>query len=1168
MFIHLKTHPFQLKPILEEIEAGISVAELSAHLAERFPNHQIDINGQLIQPEEYLHWIIEETDLVLVCSIPETGIELSAILIPLIVSVALTAITVAVTYLLRPKIGDGRGPQDEQRHSLTGIGNQTAAYQPIPKGVGRVKMFPKFPGKFPTQFTEIVGDDQYLRGYVSIGEGPCTIPRSGIKLGQTQIDELEDVEVEIFEGKSTDPPNTLYTRTVIEETLSIELTQAAGWQTRTTEPDTTRISIDWTFPRGLQKVQKDGDRKKQTVDVQIEAKVGETWFRRTGVINRLPDSRTVFVQSSAIDDVRTVTITGYDNTGAAIQEAIVLNGQTWVESTLSFRTFENATLSSEDLSKVVTVAYWNGSKYLAIAYAELFRTHRNTLAAVRVNESWNTAPGQYDVRMRRITGPPGSREVDETFWTALRSFKNETAFTKSNEAGIAFRIRASGQLNGMIDNLNCVVEWEHETFDGANWTEPIFTQNPAWGVAGALIGNGNRAPIPAAHLNEQSFLDFAAWCDEKGFQCNHVWETPGNVEDVAQVIAATGRGSLDRVDGKYVIVIDKPQTIISNFFTPYNTWGLEGGATYPEEIHGKRIAFLNEDLDWAEDERIVYADGYDENNATLLEFVKWEAVTKPDLIFKHGRYEIADDLLQFERWSFNMDFEQLKSTRGSLGLFSHDGVLIGNGWGYTKKHEFQGGNGTAITIDNAVTFDPEKSYGVEIRKMATGDKLASQIINPGTTTNRFEFLSPLPGLESTTGLLVVVGEWGKISQRVIVKSVEPIDDNGQWTARLTVAAEAPGRYTADEMEIPPHTPIISFPTHPSNLVPPTPIIRAIRSDESASMMQDDGSFSPRMIVSILFPSTFTPSRVNIQAQYRPWLDPEDVDPNPNAWTITPMEDGANPEIILPNVEVILQYEVRVRAVNKLNSSLVSPWSASQVHAVLGDTIAPGIPTDVVGTAADRGASLQWKLPLDETGLKPEVDFAAVEIWMSETNDSDTATYLKESAGEQTFIENLINGTTYYFFLRSRDWAGNPSPFHTGQFGGLNVTPTANVVISTGEVLLASKTLSALETITSLNYTTHGGRTIVRGKLWIDAASNDPGATENAEIVLKRGSTTLDSYVLSFTRLGPGYPGEINLIHDDAAGIAPAMYTYGLEYAGSTASARAIKISITIQEIET
>ena len=65
-------------------------------------------------------------------------------------------------------------------------------------------------------------------------------------------------------------PITLYTNTVDEETLNIELTQANSWQTRTTEPDTDEITIDISFPKGLIEFEDDGDRKSRTVQIESQ----------------------------------------------------------------------------------------------------------------------------------------------------------------------------------------------------------------------------------------------------------------------------------------------------------------------------------------------------------------------------------------------------------------------------------------------------------------------------------------------------------------------------------------------------------------------------------------------------------------------------------------------------------------------------------------------------------------------------------------------------------------------------------------------------------------------------------------------------------------------------------------------------------------------------------
>lgn len=1168
MKIYCKWHPFQRKPEAVYFSPWRSVGALSALLEVRYPAHKIFINEDLV-PREHYDRIIHESDKVVVCSTPQ-GPALVPVLISLAISLALSAITFAVTYLLRPKQPSLSGP-DAQRHVITGLGNRTAPYEPVPQVIGKTRMFPVYPGKFPTVYTEIAGDDQYLRFYLLVSKGPVSIPRATIKLGETQIDNLQGVTLEIFEGKDTDPANTLFTRNVQEESLSVELTQAAGFQLRTTEEKTVAISVDWSFLKGLQKVQKDGDRKAQAVSVQIEYKpsLSGTWTRLTEII-KLPDSEFKVWARSSNSDGRTVTVKGKNAIGEEVTDSIVLNGTTRVEGVKLFKTIEHdgVSLSSDDLTREVFLEYTTDQvNFTLVAVAESFRTNASTTAAVRRTYYWTVPEGQYDVHMRRLTNLASSNEVDDSTWTAIRSFKKEPPFSEKNCAAIAGRIKASEQLNGIIDNLSCVPEAMWPVYDGSTWSEAVVTKNPAWSIAGILTGASNRRPVPLSQIDADNFKEFADWCDENNFTCNWVFDGVGNVEDAANLVAATGRGSLDNVDGKYVIVIDRQQTESQNTFTPRNIWDFEGSATYPDEIHGLRIGFLNENIDYAEDEMIVYNDGYNSTNATKIDFIEYQGVTNPDQIWKLGRFEMATRLLQFEKFEFSTDMENKICTRGDLVNLSHHVMLTAIGWGLTVSHEFAPTGASAVTIDSDVYMDPAKEYGVQIRKTTSNKVLMSKIITPtdGKKTRRLIFSEPLPGIDKVVGNMVTVGEWGKISQRCIIKSIRPLENEDPLHARLLVVPEAPGHYTADQGEIPPHTPNIQFSAHPLNLKPPTPTIRAIRSDETVAPMQDDGSYGAVMVVSIAFASGFNPDLVDVQARYRPWIDPS-VGPNPHPWILTPTEDGLNGEIIIRNVEVILIYEVQVRSLNKLRQSLFSPWSSVSQHTVLGDTVAPDAPSGVSGQAMDRTAAIKWTNPLDESGTKTVVDFDAVEVYRSTTNDSDTAVYVGENSGQVYLDEKLTNDTTYYYWLKSRDFAGNLSGFHATQFAGLAITPAANVVINKAEARLDSIAMSSTSTVLSLNYTSKGQKVRVTARAYIDMATNDPNDVQTTQFALRGGGDHLDTYDLALKKIGPGYPGVMLFQYEDEP---PAgAISYNLLWAGSTRTVDASDLVIFVEEIET
>jgi len=988
--IFFKPHPF--KRHTEIINGGIETLSDVAEATSPQPDAlTISVNGEFINPIQWATTPCKSADTVIAYAVPQSGGASIGQWLKIIAAstnpafaagfVATFAVTQDFDAAVQSGSAIGFGPlaplsnrlilgkgsvpsgpsgtkSDPLVHSITGAGNQTDPFGVIPKVYGKVRVFPKMPGKYPTQYTEISGDSQYLRALFLVAKGPVSI--TDIKIGDTAIGSFADVETEILEGKAGDPAITLYTRDVFEDAFSLALTAAGGWQTRTTAINADHISVDWTFPSGIQHIQKDGDRKGRSVEIEIEYK-------------------------------------------------LTTEPTTWTS------------LST-------------------------FNTNGKSTSAIRKNHSWDVAQGQYDVRIRRNTADEGSRDIGATFWTALRTIRDETPVLEPDVALIVLRIKATDQLNGLIGNLNCLVESELESYNGSSWVAAAATHNPAWVIADILTGNGNLRPLAQSRLDGDSFKTFADFCTTKGFEFNHIYDNDGNLFISANQVAAVGRGILDNVDGTYVIVFDDTQAAVKQHFTPRTTWGMEGRMAYPDTPHGLRVGFRNSALDYQEDERVVFDDGYNAGNATKYDFTQFLGVTDSDQAWKLGRFDFAARRLRFEEWEFTTDFEHLIVTMGDLAVLAHDVILIGLGWGRVVTVNTSGTDVISIVVDTLVTMETAKSYGVQIRKTIGNIQIEEQIDNPVDTVSLLTFTTAIPNStdQPSVGDLVLFGEWGQISQRVIVKSVKPTRENGNLNARLIVTPEAPGVYTADTGTIPTHTPIISINSLPANALPPTPTIGTIRSDETVALMQDDGSFSAQMVVPLSITGNFTPASVFFQLQYRVYnSDADSAEP----WITSTLVDGTNGEVKIQDVEVLLVYEVRARTLNKANASLVSPWTSIVQHTVLGDTLAPDAPTSVVASAGDKSANLTWTNPLDEIG-NTLIDFCCVEIWRHTTNDSSLASFSAETAGESFVDGGLTNGTQYFYWLRARDFAGNLSDFHTTQFAGASVTPSAGAADTT------------------------------------------------------------------------------------------------------------------------
>jgi len=165
-----------------------------------------------------------------------------------------------------PVLSRTAGERESPTLFISGARNRANPFGVVPRPLGRHRMVPPFGA---TPFTEIVGDDQYLRLLFVWGHGPLDI--TDLRIGETPIASFADVEVETRQGYPTDPPLTLYTDDVFEDQLAITLTQAAGWQLRTTQPLADEISIDVTFPRGLARFDDRGNKQTQGVDFEVES---------------------------------------------------------------------------------------------------------------------------------------------------------------------------------------------------------------------------------------------------------------------------------------------------------------------------------------------------------------------------------------------------------------------------------------------------------------------------------------------------------------------------------------------------------------------------------------------------------------------------------------------------------------------------------------------------------------------------------------------------------------------------------------------------------------------------------------------------------------------------------------------------------------------------------
>jgi len=262
---------------------------------------------------------------------------------------------------------------------VSGGANSAAAFSVIPKIYGARRIFPQYAA---SPYTELIGHDQYLRMLFLLGYGPLDI--SQIVIGDTAIEDYEDVEWELRAGFTDDAPSRLYPGSVAETDIDIQLSKSNvgsaptvyGWSvTQTSGPLADELSVDISFPGGL-------------------------------------------VAFSSL-------------TGSPIH----------IQCTWQIQWAPTGTTN------------WTQEPDIVIK-----STGRGTTAAGHV---WRVARGQYDVQMRvksfAINGNDWTQGYSaDSYWTAFRTIRDQAPYTMAGLSVLAVRIRASRQISGVINNLNCV----------------------------------------------------------------------------------------------------------------------------------------------------------------------------------------------------------------------------------------------------------------------------------------------------------------------------------------------------------------------------------------------------------------------------------------------------------------------------------------------------------------------------------------------------------------------------------------------------------------------------------------------------------------------------------------------------------------------------------------
>lgn len=735
---------------------------------------------------------------------------------------------------------------DKEQYAFSGGRNQTNPYGAIPVVLGKIKVTPYY---YRPVFTEAQGSLSYLSSGFIWGYADYGLKIENVKIGDTPINQYKPV---IYENTIDTKPSPKDDDYVIQSSVNLELisldsTEPKGDYIYRTVKNTNNIVVDLAFPQGLYSINPDGSKGEGIAYVDIQ-------YRKVGTTKWIPlNSRQIEVpakQSISYYAGDYINIKAYLK--PVFQNGIITN-YTMEHYSDGDELFSlNITRRSPTATDIVLSYYkWNKnyleiiedyrSHHLVDGFANYFAPNQGggfdpgsprlyttekgivTLSGIVIKANKTSLlsytiklpveQGDYEIKVGKLPVEDKSM-INRVVWVSYGATYKEPSFKyKYPVATTYLYLQANEKLNGVVDTLTgiCTSIVNDYNYQTKLW-EVRASTNPASLILYVLTGNPNAKRLKFNSNNDinknwdsidkLSFERFHDYCRINKYEYNRYITEAVSVWELVQQIASTARAFVSLQSGKWSIVIDEKQDIVKYMITPFNSWGASTTRTILDIPHGLRVSFLNEKNDYAADERIVYADGYNDDNAEDYQAQTVQGITNPDKIYIFAREMLKASQSRLESHTVYMDIESLVVNLRDRVYFSYD--YLQNAIGYGRIQEVllnDAGQILGFISDQYHTTDKEKTYGVIIRTNDNTKSLVTIEIEQLDDSNTIIFANPVSfntGIEEMN--LYTIGELNNNGSDCIISKIERESD---YIAKITLIDYAPAIYDEADKPVPP-----------------------------------------------------------------------------------------------------------------------------------------------------------------------------------------------------------------------------------------------------------------------------------------------------------------------------------------------------------------------------
>lgn len=746
-------------------------------------------------------------------------------------SVIMLAGTVLINALLpmplptAAKLGVGQKYESSPTYSIQGGRNRARPWEPLPIIMGRHRIVPDLGA---TPWTNQAGDDQFLNQVFNFGLQGMNIVIREYKIGNTPIESYDGVQMQ---RSGPDGAVTMFSGNV--DTLQgFSLSSADGWVARTTPTNVGTITVE--VASRLFRVADDGSIESRRVEFRIQYRdVTSADWLELGFIDAT--YATHYWSGRTYPENTAQVLMGSTNQGDHVEgeSFIYVDPETGQTVTGQWRWIPHP--------------YQLGQPWVGIAPDPVilpggpgYRLWGNRQEPTRAQISWDVTGGQYEVRVMKVTADVNdSRESNETAVSQILAYQYDTT-DYTGQTRVALRIKATGQLNGSVDEFNAIASAVCPVWNGSVWVTQE-TSNPAWWFLwfsrGARDTAGRRlygVGLSDSEIDLDGIKAWAAWCDEKRLTFNYVLDQKVSSADVLDMIARAGRAAKTQQTGKLGVVWSADGLPEVATFGPFNIRAGSFQITYTNESRVDEIVvnFVDEARNWTLNEvRVAVPGAVTTSNPLQLDL---DGCTNVDMAGREANLIAASQIWHRRRVTFDTDIEGFVATKGDVVRLTHDLTV----WGYSGRMmpgSNSGGPGLPkIVLDTEVPSDGD---GIVLLRDPAGKMKVASVTSAVGNVNELTIVSDLddfhmPGdapYEEVTPLDWVwqFGPFEMPGRRFKITSVEPSADG----VRFSAIDDDAGYYASE------YNPYVYTPPRDGTLL--GGVIFSLRFTESIRSVQND-----------------------------------------------------------------------------------------------------------------------------------------------------------------------------------------------------------------------------------------------------------------------------------------------------------------------------------------